>query len=127
MKALILVATGGALGSVARFKVSGWVLHHSANWLFPAATFVINVSGCLIIGVLAGLAARYDAFSADMRLLLFTGVLGGYTTFSAFGLETYFLLRKGELLVAGANAALSVLAGLLVLWLGFQAVHLRGL
>jgi CrcB protein len=75
--------------------------------------------------VLAGMAAKYDAFSADARLFLFTGVLGGFTTFSAFGLETFFLLRKGEVLVAGANVVLSVLVGLLVLWLGFNATHLR--
>lgn len=126
MNSLLLVALGGALGSVARFKVSGWVLHHGASVLFPAGTFLVNVAGCLLIGILAGLAAKYDALSADTRLFLFTGVLGGFTTFSAFGLETFFLLRKGEFAVAGAYVVLSVLAGLLVLWLGFQAVHLRG-
>lgn len=125
MRTLLLVALGGALGSVARFKVSGWVLHHGAQWQFPAGTFIVNVAGCLMIGLLAGMAAKYDAFSADARLFLFTGVLGGFTTFSAFGLETYFLLRKGELLVAGANVLLSVVVGLLVLWLGFSATHLR--
>lgn len=126
MKSMLLVALGGALGSVARFKLSGWVLHHSLGALFPAGTFIVNVAGCLLIGVLAGMAARYDAFAADTRLFLFTGLLGGFTTFSAFGLETFFLLRKGEVLVAGANVVLSVLVGMLVLWLGFQAVHLRG-
>ncbi len=126
MKELVLVGLGGALGSMARFKLSGWVLHHSASWLFPAGTFLVNVSGCLVIGVLAGMAARFDSFSPEARLFLFTGILGGYTTFSAFGLETFFLLKKGELLVAGANVMLSVVLGLLVLWLGFSAVHLRG-
>jgi len=126
MKEMLLVGLGGALGSIARFKLSGWVLHHSASWLFPAGTFLVNVIGCLLIGVLAGMSARYDTYSPDARLFLFTGILGGFTTFSAFGLETFFLVRKGELLVAGANIVLSVVAGLLVLWLGFAAVHLRG-
>jgi CrcB protein len=118
MKALLLVALGGALGSVGRFKLSGWVLHHTMDWRFPAGTFAVNIAGCLLAGLLAGLAEKYELFSADIRLLLFTGLLGGFTTFSAFGLETMFLLRKGELLIAGANVALSVAAGLLALWLG---------
>jgi CrcB protein len=78
----------------------------------------VNVAGCLLAGVLAGLAEKHELLSADARLLLFTGLLGGFTTFSAFGLETMYLLRKGELLVAGSNVALSVAAGLLALWLG---------
>ncbi len=121
MKALLLVALGGALGSVGRFKLSGWVLHHTMDWRFPAGTFTVNIAGCLLAGVLAGLAEKHELFSADIRLLLFTGLLGGFTTFSAFGLETMFLLRKGELLIAGANVALSVVAGLLALWLGLGA------
>jgi CrcB protein len=118
MKAILLVALGGAVGSVARYKVSGWMLHHTLDWRFPAGTFSVNVAGCLLAGVLAGLAEKHELFSADARLLLFTGLLGGFTTFSAFGLETMYLLRKGELLVAGSNVALSVAAGLLALWLG---------
>ncbi len=120
MKAILLVALGGALGSVARYKVSGWVLHHTLDWKFPAGTLAVNVAGCLIAGLLAGLAEKQEMFSADARLLLFTGLLGGFTTFSAFGLETMYLLRKGELLVAGSNVALSVAAGLLALWLALR-------
>mgnify|MGYP003385730637 CR=1 FL=1 len=78
----------------------------------------MNVIGCLVAGVLAGLAERHDLFSPDARLLLFTGVLGGFTTFSAFGLETMFLLKRGELVVASANVILSVAAGLMALWIG---------
>jgi CrcB protein len=121
MKAILLVALGGAAGSVARYKVSGWMLHHTMDWRFPAGTFAVNVTGCLLAGLLAGLAEKHELFSADARLLLFTGLLGGFTTFSAFGLETVYLLRKGELLVAGSNIALSVAAGLLALWLGMGA------
>jgi CrcB protein len=68
--------------------------------------------------LLAGLAEKQALFSAETRLLLFTGILGGFTTFSAFGLETMYLVRKGDLLVAGPNIVLSVLAGLVALWLG---------
>jgi CrcB protein len=123
VKAIFFVALGGALGSVARYKMSGWVLHHTMGWKFPAGTFAVNVVGCLLAGVLAGLAEKQDLFSADTRLFLFTGLLGGFTTFSAFGLETMYLLRKGELLVAGSNVALSVLVGLLALWAGLGAAR----
>jgi CrcB protein len=125
MKPLLLVALGGALGSAARYKLSGYLLHHTLDWRFPAGTFAVNVLGCLVAGILAGLAEKHDLLSPDTRLLLFTGVLGGFTTFSAFGLETMFLLRRGEVLVAGANVALSVVAGLLALWLGLGLASLK--
>jgi CrcB protein len=123
MKAILLVALGGAAGSVARYKLSGWILHHTLDWRFPAGTFAVNVAGCLLAGVLAGLAEKHELFTSEARLLLFTGLLGGFTTFSAFGLETMYLLRKGEVLVAGSNVVLSVAAGLLALWLGMGAAR----
>ena len=123
MKALLLVALGGAVGSVARYKLSGLVLHHTIDWRFPAGTFTVNVLGCLVAGVLAGLAEKHDMLSPDTRLLLFTGLLGGFTTFSAFGLETMHLLKRGDFMVAGANVVLSVMAGLVALWLGFAAIR----
>lgn len=125
MKGILLVALGGAIGSVSRFKLSGYILHHTIDWRFPAGTFVVNVLGCLVAGLLAGLAEKYDYFSADARLLVFTGVLGGFTTFSAFGLETMFLIKRGELVVAGANVILSVIAGLIALWIGFGLSALK--
>jgi CrcB protein len=118
VKALLLVALGGALGSVARYKLSGLVLHHSIDWRFPAGTFAVNVIGRLAAGLLAGLAERHHLLSADVRLLLFTGVLGGFTTFSAFGLETFHLLKRGETGIAVANVVVSVAAGLAALWIG---------
>lgn len=125
IKMMLLVALGGALGSVARFSLSGYILHHTIGWKFPAGTFTVNVVGCLVAGVLAGLAEKHDLFSADTRLFLFTGILGGFTTFSAFGMETMFLIRRGELLVAGANIVLSVAAGLIALWLGLGLAALK--
>lgn len=118
MKGILLVALGGAIGSVARYKLSGYVLQHTIDWKFPAGTFAVNVIGCLVAGLLAGLAEKHAVFPADLRLFLFTGLLGGFTTFSAFGLETMFLLKRGDVLIAAANIALSVIAGLLALWLG---------
>jgi CrcB protein len=125
VKAILLVALGGAVGSVARYKLSGLVLQHTLDWRFPAGTFVVNVVGCLAAGLLAGLAEKHELLSAEARLLLFTGVLGGFTTFSAFGLETMHLLKRGDLAIAGANVALSVVAGLAALWLGLGLASLR--
>ena len=126
MKAILLVALGGAIGSVTRYKLSGFIINHTAEWRFPAGTFAVNVLGCLAAGILAGVIEKHDIFTPYTRLLLFSGFLGGFTTFSAFGLETMFLIRRGEILVAGANVALSVIAGLAALWIGFGMVYLRG-
>ena len=126
MKGILLVALGGAIGSVARFKLSGYVLHHTIDWKFPAGTFAVNVLGCLVAGILAGLAEKYDMLSADARLLLFTGVLGGFTTFSAFGVETMHLVRRGDFAIAGANAVLSVVVGLAALFLGLGLASMKG-
>ena len=125
MKAILLVAMGGALGSVARHALSGWVLHHSVAWRFPLGTFMVNIIGCFVVGVLAGLVVKHDFFSPEARMFLFTGIAGGFTTFSAFGLETFYLLRREEVLVASGYVISSVLVGLLVLWLGFVLVSAR--
>jgi CrcB protein len=118
MKAILLVALGGAIGSVARYSLSEYLLKHTLDWRFPAGTFAVNVLGCLVAGVLAGLAEKHSFFTPDVRLLLFTGLLGGFTTFSAFGLETMDMIKRGEPDLAIANALLSVVLGLAVLWLG---------
>jgi fluoride exporter len=123
LKALLIVAAGGGLGSIGRYLLSGWILHRATGWQFPVGTFAVNVLGCLFVGVLGGLAVKHDLLSAEVRLFLFTGIAGGFTTFSAFGLETFYLLRKGEVAIAAAYVALSILAGLLVLWAGFAVTH----
>lgn len=115
----LLVALGGALGSVARFKLSEFVLLSYPSLKFPLGTFVVNLLGCLVIGVLAGMSERPGLMSPDTRLFLFTGILGGFTTFSAFGLETFSLLRRGEILVASSYVSLSVVVGILAVCLGF--------
>jgi fluoride exporter len=122
---LVLVFLGSGLGAIARYKLGGVVLHHSVDWRFPLGTFLVNVSGCLIAGILAGAIERQGLFSADTRLFLFTGILGGFTTFSAFGLETVFLLRRGDVGVAMAYVGLSVLCGVVALWLGMLVIPHR--
>lgn len=119
---LMLVGAGGFLGAIARYKLGGLVLHMSAQERFPFSTFVVNVLGCLVVGLLAGMAERYDLFGPEARLFLFTGLLGGFTTFSAFGLEAAYLVRRGELLVAALYAGGSVVLGLAAVFLGLKLV-----
>ena len=117
-----LVALGGGLGALARWKLGGIVLHHTANWKFPVSTFLVNVAGCLVAGLLSGVSAKYWLIKPHQQLFLFTGLLGGFTTFSAFGLETTQLLRRGHLLIALAYVAASVVTGVLALWIAMAAV-----
>lgn len=89
-------------------------------------TFAVNVLGCLVVGVLAGLLHKHHVFAPEIRLFLFTGLAGGFTTFSAFGLETFNLIRRDEVLIAGSYVVSSVLIGLALLWLGYSLVGARG-
>ena len=125
MKGMLLVGLGGFAGSVARYKLGGLVLHLTAQERFPWGTFAVNVAGCLLAGVLAGLAEEYELFGPDTRLLVFTGLLGGFTTFSAFGLDALFLMRRGEVGTALLYAGGSVILGLAAAWVGWRLVALQ--
>jgi CrcB protein len=122
MKSIMLVGLGGFIGSVARYKLGGLVLHLAAQERFPYSTFAVNILGCLVIGLLAGLTERYELFGSGTRLFLFTGLLGGFTTFSAFGLDAMLLVRRGELLVAALYAGASVILGITAVWLGLKFI-----
>jgi CrcB protein len=117
---------GGAIGSVLRYLLSAWTLHHTGDWRFPVGTFAVNIIGCLMIGVLAGLVVKHHYFSPDVRLFIITGIAGGFTTFSAFGMETFYLLRRGEVLIAASYVLSSVLVGLAAVGIGFVLVSARG-
>ena len=124
MKQLLWVGIGGFLGSIARYKLGGFVLHRSEAWNFPLSTFTVNLLGCFVIGLLAGLVERHDLFSPTARLFLFTGLLGGFTTFSAFAYEGTFLVRRGLLGAGVIYASLSVLAGFAAVWFGMKLIDL---
>ena len=115
----MLVALGGAGGSMARFAVAEWA---GQRWgaAFPWGTFIANISGALLIGLLMGIVLSRPAIAPQYRLLLGTGFLGGYTTFSSWMFESWALADGGELWRAGANVALSIVAGLAAAWIGLQ-------
>ena len=122
MQNFLLVGAGGFLGAVSRYYLSGLVLQATAASRFPWGTLVVNVTGCAAIGIVAGFAEMQHAFSPSWRLFLMTGVLGGYTTFSAFAYETYFLGREQAWASAALNVALQVVLGLGAAALGQRAV-----
>lgn len=115
----LIVFLGAGIGGVLRFLMSPAVQRACNGWEFPIGTFSVNMVGCFIIGLLGQLAESKGLFQGETRLFLFVGVLGGYTTFSSFGYETFQLLRDGEFLYAIGNAALQVIVGLFLVWLGW--------
>lgn len=121
---VLLVGIGGFVGAVLRYGVSGWVHRVVGVESFPVGTLAVNISGCLVLGLLAGLVELRGALSSDARALLFIGVLGGYTTFATFGYETFQLLRDGQLPSAALNAAASGIVGVLGVWLGYALARL---
>lgn len=123
MNATLVVGLGGFIGSIARYRLGGLVLHHSLGSRFPAATLAVNLAGCLVVGLLAGWAEHRNALGPGMRLLLITGFCGGFTTFSAFGLETLYLMRRDAFALAALNVALSVAGGIAGVWIGWKVAH----
>jgi len=104
---LLLVGSGGFIGSALRYLVGLGAQHLARHSAFPYGTLAVNVLGCLLIGFLAGLAQQRDLFNASARLFVFTGMLGGFTTFSTFSYESMVLIQEGAfgraLISIGAN------------------------
>lgn len=115
---ILLVALGGAFGSVSRYLLGTWVQSASKSIDFPYGTLTVNLIGCFVIGFLSQLAEARGVFTSETRALVFVGVLGGFTTFSSFGNDTINLLRDGEMVNALANVGANVILGLLLVWLG---------
>jgi fluoride exporter len=113
----LAIALGGALGSVLRFAAVGY-LTPLLNYRFPLGTFVVNLLGSFLIGVAYVLLVEKTSVAVEYRLFFITGVLGGFTTFSAFSLEILQLGQEGHLLSAFAYAASSVVLGLLMAFAG---------
>ena len=115
----LLIATGGALGSVLRYALQGWVQRATSD-TFPTGTLAVNVLGCLVIGVLAALFAGPSLMREEYRIGLSVGILGGFTTFSTFGLESFMLANDGQWRWALLNIVMSCLLGFIAVWLGYR-------
>ena len=114
----LLVGTGGFIGSVSRYALGGLAQRLAPEALFPWGTLAVNVIGCLLIGFVASLGETKGWLGAGGRAFLLVGILGGFTTFSSFGYETWSLFRDGQLGFGLANACANMVLGLLAVLLG---------
>lgn len=118
----LYIVVGACLGAPLRYFV-GSQFHPGLTGNFPLGTFVVNVTGCFVIGLLLEYAAERGSLSREARLLFVTGFLGSYTTFSAFAWETYDLARLSEPLTAALYSGLSVVVGVLAVWAGALVIR----
>lgn len=123
LRNLLFVATGGALGALARFGAGHW-LHALHPSRFPLPTLLINASGSLLIGIVWVLITERGVLHPDWRSILMVGFLGSYTTFSTFSLETVTLFEQGHAFQALANAVLSAVICIGSAWLGIAIARL---
>jgi len=123
---LTLIAIGGAVGSVARYLLAG-IGQRLAETAFPIGTMLVNVTGCLLIGIAAAVFAGPALVREEVRVGLLVGFLGGFTTFSTFGFESFALIAEREWWLAGLNLIGSNLLGLLAVFVGYRVtVGLQG-
>jgi fluoride exporter len=117
LKTIFFVAIGGAIGCVFRYLLTLFVNKYYAN-NFPIATFLINILGCFLIGLLTGYLEKNNLSDYNLKLILITGFCGGFTTFSAFGLENYQLFQQQHSFTAFLYIGLSVFFGIMAIWFG---------
>ena len=118
MLKLLVIGCGGFIGAVLRYLVSGLVQNLSGSIRFPFGTLAVNVIGCLFIGLLVYLVETRSMLSVTVRMFVFIGLLGSFTTFSTFGNETLELLRDSKTTLALLNAGAQLILGLAAVWLG---------
>ena len=122
LKEMMIAGAGGFIGTCGRYAVS----RLTATWAvapFPMGTFAVNMLGCLLIGVLAGLAERGGVISQNTSLLLITGVCGGFTTFSTFSNEMFAMIQLRQYMTCGIYFVLSVVIGVSLVWAGRSILH----
>ncbi|MHB8647501.1 MAG: fluoride efflux transporter CrcB [Thermomicrobiales bacterium] len=117
-----IVAVGGSLGALARYFLQGWILDRTGPSVI--ALFVINISGAFALGLILTLATERNLISPDARLLLTTGFLSAYTTFSSWMFESVQLIQVGDITRAAVNVAGSVIVGLIAVYLGIVVARL---
>lgn len=117
----VLVACGGAVGAMSRYALGLYI--SQPQQVFPWATWWTNLLGCFCAGLFFALSQRFPILQQEARLLLMVGVLGGFTTFSSFGLETFLLLKQGQWFVALSYAVSSLVIGVIALAVGYALLH----
>jgi CrcB protein len=121
MRTLLLIGLGGGIGSILRYLTSVVIQKYYAT-VFPLATLVVNILGCLLIGIIMGLLEKNQVNDSAMKWLLVTGFCGGFTTFSAFGYENIRLLQNGNVFLPFVYISASIILGLGSVWIGFILV-----
>ncbi len=118
MNKILFIGVAGLLGTLGRYWLSGWA---DERWgaSFPIGTLIVNLVGCLLIGFLFHATEEKYLVDPVLRSAVLVGFLGGFTTFSSFGVQTFNLLRDGEIFLAGVNVLVSNVAGLLLVWTGY--------
>ena len=118
MQRLLLIGLAGLFGTLGRYALAGAVSRRYGE-SFPWGTLVVNVSGCFLAGLVFQLASERELVGEAARTALLIGLLGGFTTFSSYGLQTFALARDGEFWLAALNVTASNLLGLLMVWAGY--------
>ena len=116
IRTLLCIAIGGSVGSMLRYLTAFAIEKYYAT-IFPLATFVVNIVGCLIIGLVMGWLEKNQLMTSNLKWLLVTGFCGGFTTFSAFGYENIRLLQNGNIGMAFLYIGGSIIVGLLAVWI----------
>lgn len=119
MSKLLFIFIGSGVGGLLRYALSGWA-QRLTNGSFPIGTLFINVTGCLLIGFLTAALSGRMLMREEYRVALLIGLLGGYTTFSTFGMETFSLLNDGQTWRALLNVTASVVLGIAAVWSGYR-------
>ena len=114
-----LVGSGGFVGAICRYGLSGFVQRYAPLSAFPYGTLGVNLAGCFLIGIVVGLVDSRQMFGPEFRLFVLIGVLGGFTTYSTFGYETFALLRDADFARAFGNVTIHIVLGLTLVWLGY--------
>ncbi len=117
----IMIGLAGLIGTLLRYWLSGFVARHYGE-TFPWGTLIVNVIGCLVTGAIFNLTEERFLVDPTVRTVILIGLLGGFTTFSSYGLQTFTLLRDGEFALATFNVAVSNVLGLLMVWVGYGLV-----
>ena len=117
LKSILIVGFGGFIGTVARFLISRY-FQFNVTSVFPWSTFIINITGCLLIGIIYGITEKGNVLSPEIRLFLTVGICGGFTTFSTFSNDAFLLAREQEWFRFALYTSLSVFIGLMAVYLG---------